>query len=58
MSWVRRTCLEIWIWKMFLVVQQNFSKPNALHLLVEVHASIEYPDGIRVIKPARKKIAT
>ena len=50
--------MEIWIWKMFLVVQQNFSKPNALHLLVEVHTSIEYPDGIRVIKPARKKIAT
>ena len=45
------------IWKMLLVVQQNFRKLNAPHLLAEVYAGIEYHDGIRAVKPAREKLA-
>lgn len=45
------------IWKMLLVVQQNFRKLNAPHLLAEVYAGIAYHDGIRVVKPAREKLA-
>ena len=45
------------IWKMLLVVQPNFRKLNAPHLLAEVYAGIEYHNGIRVVKPAREKIA-
>ncbi len=45
------------IWKMLLVVQQNFRKLNAPHLLAEVYAGIEYHDGIRAVNPAREKLA-
>ncbi len=45
------------IWKMLLVVQQNFRKLNAPHLLAHVYAGTEYQDGIRVVKPAREKLA-
>lgn len=49
------------IWKMLLVVQQNFRKLNAPHLLAEVYAGIEYHDGMRTsapaVKPAREQLA-
>jgi transposase-like protein len=45
------------IWKMLLVVQQNFRKLNAPHLLAEIYVGVEYHDGIRAVKPAREKIA-
>ncbi len=45
------------IWKMLLVVQENFRKLNAPHLLAEVYAGTEYHDGIRAVKPAREKLA-
>jgi putative transposase len=49
------------IWKMLLVVQQNFRKLNAPHLLAEVHAGTEYHDGARTnaraVKPAREQLA-
>jgi transposase-like protein len=45
------------IWKMLLVVQQNFRKLNAPHLLAHVYAGTEYHDGIRVAKPTRERIA-
>lgn len=49
------------IWKMLLVVQQNFRKLNAPHLLAEVYAGIEYHDGARTnsrtVKPAREQLA-
>lgn len=34
------------IWKMLLVVQQNFRKLNAPHLLAQVYAGTEYHNGI------------
>lgn len=37
------------IWRMLLVVEQNFRKLNAPHLLSEIYAGIEYSDGIRVV---------
>jgi putative transposase len=45
------------IWKMLLVVQQNFRKLNAPHLLAQVYAGTEYHDGIRAVKPAREQLA-
>lgn len=45
------------IWKMLLVVQQNFRKRNAPHLLAEVYAGVEYHDGISAVKPTREKLA-
>jgi len=45
------------IWKMLLVVEQNFRKLNAPHLLAEVYAGIEYKDGIRAVKAAREELA-
>jgi hypothetical protein len=42
---------------MLLVVQQNFRKLNAPHLLAQVYAGTEYHDGIRVAKPTRERIA-
>jgi transposase-like protein len=45
------------IWEMLLVVQQNFRKLNAPHLLAQVYAGTEYHDGIRVAKPAREQLA-
>lgn len=45
------------IWKMLLVVEQNFRKLNAPHLLAEVYAGIEYHDGARVVTGTRKQLA-
>jgi len=49
------------IWKMLLVVQQNFRKLNAPHLLAHVYAGTEYQDGIstnaRAVKPVGEKAA-
>jgi hypothetical protein len=45
------------IWKMLLVVQQNFRKLNAPHLLAQGYAGTEYHDGIRVAKLTRERIA-
>ena len=44
------------IWKMFLVVQQNFRKLNAPHLLAEAYASVEYHDGTRAVEAIREKL--
>lgn len=35
------------IWRMLLVVQENFRKLNAPHLLAEVYAGVPYHDGMR-----------
>lgn len=45
------------IWKMLLVVQENFRKLNAPHLLAEVYGGIEYHDGIRAVTKAREQLA-
>lgn len=45
------------IWKMLLVVEQNFRKLNAPHLLADVHAGIEYHDGIPAVTKAREHLA-
>lgn len=49
------------IWKTLLVVEQNFRKLNAPHLLATVYNSTEYTDGIRVharaVKATREQLA-
>lgn len=49
------------IWKTLLVVEQNFRKLNAPHLLSTVYNGIEYNDGIRVsaraVKATREQLA-
>lgn len=45
------------IWKMLLVVEQNFRKLNAPHLLAEVYAGVEYKDGVRAVTKPREQIA-
>jgi Transposase, Mutator family len=45
------------IWKMLLVVEQNFRKLNAPHLLAEVYAGIEYKDGTRAVTKTREQLA-
>lgn len=49
------------IWKMSLVVELNFRKLNALHLLTKVCAGIEYQDSMRAsartVKATRGKLA-
>lgn len=45
------------IWKMLLVVEQNFRKLNAPHLLTEIYAGIEYHDGVRVVTNTREERA-
>lgn len=45
------------IWRMLLVVEQNFRKLNAPHLLTEIYAGIEYSDGIRVVTKPRELAA-
>ncbi len=45
------------IWKMLLVVEQNFRKLNAPHLLAEIYAGVEYHDGVRAVTNTREQLA-
>jgi len=45
------------IWKMLLVVEQNFRKLGAPHLLAEVYAGVKYNDGVPVVTNTRKQLA-
>ncbi|MGH7625560.1 MAG: IS256 family transposase [Gemmatimonadaceae bacterium] len=45
------------IWKMLLVVQENFRKLNAPHLLADVYAGVEYHDGVRALTTTREQLA-
>lgn len=47
------------IWKTLLVVEQNFRKLNAPHLLSVVYSGTEYKDGIQVraVKATREQLA-
>lgn len=45
------------IWKMLLVVEQNFRKLNAPHLLAEVYAGVKYHDGVRAVTNTQKQLA-
>ncbi len=50
------------IWRLLLVVQQNFRKLNAPHLCAEVLAGVQYQDGVQIdtakVKSSRKHSKT